>query len=63
MLSIGTTHVNAWRGFNYGKNAMSNDFVDAEFDDAPPDFIASARHFIAGRSADYAKPKIAMESE
>jgi len=60
MLSIGTTHVNAWRGFNYGKNEISRDH---EFDDSPPDFIASARHFIAGRAAEYAKPKIAMESE
>lgn len=63
MLSIGTTHVNAWRGFNYGKNATSNDFVDSEFDDTPPDFIASASHFMAGRPAEYAKPKIAAEEE
>lgn len=61
MLSIGTTHVSGWRGFNFGKNDAPE--VEHEFleDDAPPLFIASARHFVGGYSADYSRPSIEME--
>lgn len=63
MTSIGTTHVSGWRGFNYGKNDGS--LVEHELDgeDEQPTFIASARDFVCGHGASYARPKINAEDE
>lgn len=63
MASIGTTHVNAWRGFNYGINDGSHidHLIDGE--DEQPSFIASARHFVDGHGANYSKPSISVEEE
>lgn len=63
MKSIGTTHVSGWRGFNYGKNDGSLVEHILEGEDEQPGFIASARDFITGYSASFARPTISAEDE